>query len=497
MVTDKQVRILRKLIQTEKTLAIAAAKAGMCEKTARKYSKSGKLPSEVAPTRYWRNRPDPFVEDWDEVREFLRESPGFQAKTLFEYLQRQNPGRYQDGQLRTLQRRVKIWRATEGPPREVFFDQTHHPGRLSQSDFTHMGDLDITIAGIPFDHMIYHFILSYSNWETGTVCHSESFESLSEGLQNALWELGGVPELHQTDRLSTAVHKVDHPDEFTQRYQALMDHNKIEGRKIRVREPHENGDVEQSHYRFKTAVEQALLLRGSRDFSDLAAYRSFLRSIFRMRNAGRSKRFAEELPKLKSLPERRLESRKRIRTRVGRGSTVRLAKNVYSVHSRLIGETVDAWLGADQIEIWYGQKKIDQFPRLRGTGKRHINYRHIIDWLVRKPGAFENYRYREELFPTTYFRMAYDSLCGTMPTRSSKEYLSILYMAAMRGEGRVNEILSRVLGLGHSISAVIVERALNGRDTIPRITEVRIDRVNLAVYDEELRKEVTVCIVAS
>lgn len=497
MVTDQQVRKLRKLIHTETTLAIAASKAGMCEKTARNYVKSGKLPSEVAPARYWRNRPDPFEEDWDEVREFLRESPGFQAKTLFEYLQRQNPGRYQDGQLRTLQRRVKIWRAIEGPPREVFFDQEHHPGRLSQSDFTHMEDLGITIAGIPFDHMIYHFILTYSNWETGTVCHSESFESLSEGLQNALWELGGVPDLHQTDRLSTAVHKVDHPEEFTRRYSALMDHYRLEGRKIRAREPNENGDVEQSHYRFKTAVEQALLLRGSRDFDDLAAYCSFLRSIFKMRNAGRSKRFAEELPKLKSLPERRLESRKRIRTRVGRGSTVRLAKNVYSVHSRLIGETIDAWLGADQIEIWYAQRKIDQFPRLRGKGKHRINYRHIIDWLVRKPGAFENYRYREELFPTTYFRMAYDSLCWRIPASSSKEYLSILYMAAMRGEGRVNEILSRVLALGHPISAAIVERALNSTGVMPRATEVKIDRVSLAVYDEVLREGVTVCVAAS
>ena len=109
-----------------------------------------------------------------------------------------------------------------------------------------MSDLNITIAGVQFSHLLYHFVLTYSNWETGTVCYSESFESLSEGLQNALWELGGVPALHQTDRLSTAVHKVEHPDAFTRRYQGLMDHCGLEGRKTRAREPHENGDVEQS-----------------------------------------------------------------------------------------------------------------------------------------------------------------------------------------------------------------------------------------------------------
>lgn len=258
MVTDQQVRRLFKLIQTEKNFGIAAMKSGMDEKTARKYRKHGKLPSELKGRHTWRTRQDPFEDTWHEIKMMLEINPGLEAKTIFADLQRRNPGRFADGQLRTLQRRIKIWRASEGPPKEVFFTQVHSPGELGQSDFTHMDKLGVTIGGERFDHLIYHFVLTYSNWETGTICFSESFESLSQGLQNALWELGGVPEKHRTDRLTTAVNKTDHPEEFTRNYQDLLDHYGIKGCKTNPDSPHENGDVEQSHYRFKAAAEQAL-----------------------------------------------------------------------------------------------------------------------------------------------------------------------------------------------------------------------------------------------
>lgn len=275
MVTDQQARRLWKLMKSEKTLANAAAKAGMDEKTARKYRDLGKLPSEVKPEHTWRTRKDPFAEVWDEVRAKLEINPGLEAKTLFDDLQRRYPGQFADGQLRTLQRRVKSWRALEGPPKEVFFPQEHRPGELGQSDFTHMSDLDVTVQGEAFEHLIYHFVLPYSNWEAGTICFSESFESLSEGLQNALWELGGVPEAHSTDRLSTAVHKTDHPEEFTRRYAALLRHYGLRGRKIQAAQPNEHGDVEQRHHRFKNALDQALMLRGSRDFNSREEYEAF------------------------------------------------------------------------------------------------------------------------------------------------------------------------------------------------------------------------------
>jgi hypothetical protein len=305
MVTDRQVRRLMKLLQSEKSLAAAAAKAGMDEKTARKYRRLGKLPSEVRVEHTWRTREDPFAEVWEEVKGKLENNPGLEAKTLFEDLQRRYPGRFADGQVRTLQRRVKTWRALEGPGKEVFFAQVHTPGRLCQSDFTCMKSLGVRIQGDPFDHLIYHFVLSYSNWEAGTICFSESFESLSEGLQNALWELGGVPRVHRTDRLSTAVQKPEHPEEFTRRYAALLKHYGLEGDKTQRASPHEIGDVEQRHHRFKKALDQALMLRGSRDFATREEYADFLRRLFAQLNAGRRDRLAEELKVLSRLPAQR------------------------------------------------------------------------------------------------------------------------------------------------------------------------------------------------
>ena len=155
----------------------------------------------------WQTRIDPFSEIWDEAKGLLKNNSGLEAKSLFEYFQRTDPGKFSDGQLRTFQRKVKRWRALEGPAKEVFFPQLHFPGVLCESDFTCMNSLGITIQRLPFDHLIYHFVLPYSNWETGTICFSESFESLSQGLQNALWELGGVPQQHRTDCLTTAVNK--------------------------------------------------------------------------------------------------------------------------------------------------------------------------------------------------------------------------------------------------------------------------------------------------
>jgi len=257
MITDNQVKRLRTYLQQGKTLDLAAAKSGMDPKTARKYRTPGKLPSEIRAEQFraWRTRNDPFDEVWWEIEAFLELNSGLEAKTLFDHLQRTYPGRFSDGQLRTFQRKVKYWRATEGPAKEIYFPQIHKPGEVGQSDFTCMKRLEVTIAGQPFNHLIYHFVLSYSNWETGTVCFSESFESLSEGLQNALWTLGGVPQYHQTDRLSAAVNKPENPEKFTRMYQGLLSHYRLTGRRINLSKAHENVDIEQRHHRFKRALE--------------------------------------------------------------------------------------------------------------------------------------------------------------------------------------------------------------------------------------------------
>ena len=493
MVTDQQVRRLFKLIQTEKNFGIAAMKAGMDEKTARKYLRSGKLPSDLKQEHTWRTRKDPFEDVWEGMKSMLEINPGLEAKTLFEDLQRRNPGRFADGQLRSLQRRIKNWRAVEGPPKEIFFSQIHRPGELCQSDFTHMNKLGVTISGVPFDHMIYHFVLTYSNWEAGTICFSESFESLSQGLQNALWELGGVPGKHRTDCLTTAVNKADHPEEFTRRYQELVDHYRITPCKTNPSSPHENGDVEQRNYRFKKAVDQTLLLRGSRDFEDRSVYEEFLRKLFKQLNAGRKKRFMQEEAVLHRLPKRRIDSCKREKKKVGPSSTIRVNHNVYSVDSRLIGENIQVRLHMDRLEIWYGQKKIDTLPRQRGEGKHKINYRHIIDSLIRKPGAFENYRYHDALFPTSRFRIAYDSLKKRYTQRSAvKKYLNILYLAAKESESLVDNALRVLIDKDMDICDEQVEILMQSEESVPVATDIDIPEVNLTDYDQ-LLQEVMPC----
>jgi hypothetical protein len=489
MITDNQVKKLKRELHQDASLETAAAQAGMDPKTARKYRALDTLPSEIkaARVREWRTRDDPFEEVWGAVEGFLEINPGLKAKTLFDHLQRSDPGRFSDGQLRTFQRKMKFWRATKGPSKEIYFPQTHHPGLLSQSDFTCMNSLGVTIAGQPFNHLIYHYVLSYSNWETGTICFSESFESLSEGLQHALWTLGGVPQAHQTDRLTAAVNKPDNPEEFTRMYQGLLDHYGLIGRRINSRCAHENGDVEQRHYRFKDAVDQALMLRGSRDFATRAAYEEFLTKLFSQLNSGRTERFRQEVKVLKALPPTRMDSCTKLEVRVGPSSTIRVKHKVYSVPSRLVGERVCIRLYAERLEVWYGQRHIETIARLRGADRHRIDYRHMIDWLIRKPGAFAAYRFRDDLFPTSRFRMVYDALGKQhAPTKASREYLQILHLAARENEAAVDDVLQTLLDDLTTISAPVVAKHLQERTAPAPMPSVEVAAVSLHGYDQLL-----------
>lgn len=484
MLEDRQVRRLFQLLAGGESLRRAALRAGMTEKTARRYRKLGRLPSEVPLVRDWRTREDPFEKVWPVVVELLKVNPRLQGTTVLQWLRREYSAEFDDCHLRTLQRRIKQWRGTEGPPKEVFFSQVHHPADLCASDFTHMSSLNVTIAGQPFPHMVYHFVLTYSNWESVMVCFSESFESLSLGLQNALWELGGVPQRHRTDRLSAAVNNPSQAREFTDRYQALMNHYGLEMEKTQPRSANENGDVESLHHGFRTAVDQALMLRGSRDFEGHEAYERFLNEITRDRNLGRRKRYREEMPGLRKLPAYRFESYRREKVLVNTGSLIQVQRNTYSVHSRLIGELVEARIHAHEIEIWYAQKCVDRLPRLRGRGKHYINYRHIIDWLVRKPGAFANYRYLEDLFPTTHFRMAYDQLRERRSALAAvKDYLQILHLAAYESESRVAEVLRVLVGSDEDWTVETVRHAVLCGERPRPATDVRVDDVDLSVFD--------------
>ena len=279
----------------------------MDEKTARKYRNAEKLPSELLKPRTWRTRSDPFEGVWPEVLARLEAEPKLRAFALFGWLQEKYEGRFPDSQRRTFERRVRAWRAARGPNREVIFPQVHAPGDLAASDFTSMNSLRITIGRQPFDHLLYHFTLTYSNWESVSVCFSESFEAFSRGLQDALWKLGGVPRKHRSDSLSAAVNNLSEDREFHARYRDLMEYYRMDPQRINVRKAHENGDIESSHGHLKTLIEQALLLRGSRDFATREEYEGFLEELMDKRNAARSPRVEQEQAVLGELPPTKLD----------------------------------------------------------------------------------------------------------------------------------------------------------------------------------------------
>ena len=467
----------------------AADKAGMTERTAYKYIKANKLPSQLKCEHDWQTRENPFVEDWPVILDMLEVNPGLEGKTIFDHFNRTYPARYQNGQLRTLQRRIKHWRALEGPGREVYFPQIHYPGDLSASDFTHMHSLGITIRGEQFNHLLYHFVLTYSNWETFTICYSESFESLASGLQNALWGLGGRTKRHRTDRMSAAVNKDCHPEKFNRNYQALLRHYEITPERTNAHSANENGDAETSHRHFKRAVTQALMLRNSKDFYSITDYKKFLQKIAYQLNAGRAKRFEEELTVLGKLPEARFNDCKNMdNLKVGKSSTLNIQHNTYSVHSRLIGEKVQARIYADHIEIWYAQKMVERIPRQRGTSKHRIDYRHIIDWLVRKPGAFENYRYKEDLYPSSWFRIAYDWLRSNMALQANKCYVKILYYAAKEGQTVTESAIRYLVEHDKELTALNIKGQIDEQFKLPPVTEVSVDNNNLESYDALLEE---------
>src|SRR5919108_2376791 len=188
-VTAAQVKELWRQVQQGASLRTAAMRANTDRKTARKYRAGGKLPNQARKPRTWRTWPDALAEVWPAVAEQLQREPRLQAKTLWEWLQRTQPGKYPESMRRTFERRVRQWKALHGSAKEVFFAQQHAPGRLGASDFTSMNDLQVTIGGMPFPHLLYHFVLTCSNWEHVTLCFGEDFASLSAGLQNALWAL--------------------------------------------------------------------------------------------------------------------------------------------------------------------------------------------------------------------------------------------------------------------------------------------------------------------
>ena len=488
MIPQTQVRKFMKQYQKSRNLALSAIKAGVDRKTGRKLLEqvTQPVPDDATQPKFRNHatRLDPFESNWPAIKGILQQAPELEAKVLFEHIRENFPNQYHEGQLRTFQRKVKIWRAQEGLAKEVMFAQAHIPGKLSSSDFTHMNQLAITIQGKFFPHMLFHFNLTYSNWEHATICQSESFESFQTGFQNAVHFLGGMTPYHRTDSLSAAVKNLGaDKGSFTDRFKTLERYYNFTATHTNPNCGHENGDVEQSHNRLKKAIQAELLLRGSRDFSSVLAYNDFLQAIIKRRNKGRMERFLEECDKLHAIALQRLPDFKLIKARVSKFSTVTIDKKSYSVPSRLIGENVNIRIYAQTVEIWYGNKCQDSMPRLKGEKGRFIQYRHIIDSLIRKPGAFNEYIYKEELFPSTLFRISYDRLKTAYPTSYDKQYIQILHLAAYQGESKVEHILRQINLHQGSLSFERVEAMVMGlKDKIAELSVV-IEDVNLKSYD--------------
>ena len=465
-------------------VGIAAARAGMSRNTATKYLAAGKLPSEMAATRDWLTRENPFEQDWPWVEEKLRDEPGLEAKTLFEDLVDQYPDRYQQGQLRTLQRHVKQWRALAGPDKELHLPQEHRPGEAMQTDFTWMNTLLITIASEPYPHLLCHCTLPYSNWSWATPCRSESMASFRKGVPAALRLLGRRPKFHQTDNSTGATHSLGSSKrDFNDDYLKLMEQLGMDPRTIAVGKKEQNGDIEASNGALKRFIEQQLLLRGSRDFATNDDYVAWLSTMLTRRNKSRSKRLQEDLAAMQPLAKSVVVEFIEVTVRVTSGSTIPIKRCSYSVPSRLRGERVRVRIYDEHIEVFFGGQRQLSTERAQGDVRHRVDYRHIVGSLLRKSGGFRRYRYRDDLFPTQVFRRAFEALDAALDQRKADiEYLRILNLAAMTMESAVEDELRCQLDAGVLPNVEGIRKRVAPEEV--EVPAVAAPDVELSSYDE-------------
>jgi hypothetical protein len=469
----------------------AAASANLrSRKTVAKYEFLGKLPSEVAGPRRYRTRADPFGADWATAETMLKSAPSLEAKALFEWLCDQHPERYEAGQLRTFQRRVRMWRALNEEQVAVLA-QVHRPGEVLETDGTWLNGLSVTIQGQPFKHILIHSVLPYSNWEWGRIAQSESLGALHLGVGSTLTKLEHVPEYHRTDNSSAATYwpgakvQAEPKREYTDEYLQMLAHYGMKAQTTNLKSPQEIGDAESLHGGTKRAIEQHLLLRGNRDFESLEAYEAFLFQIMERRNRPRQAALEEELALMKPLTAAPLAVNSQVRVRVSRGSLIRVQKNVYSVPTSLIGHRVTVRIHEWHLDVYYQSTLVETLPRLVGESRHHVNYRHVIDSLLRKPGGFRDYRYRDDLFPSLLFRRAWEQLNRwKSPRRADLAYLRILRLAARTMESEVSAALEVLLATPGPWNETDVERLVEP-EAIP-VPELVCAEVQLQQYDRLL-----------
>jgi hypothetical protein len=433
MITKQQYHRLMNEHQVHGNITLSALKADTSRPTARKYIDAGYLPDELQAKHTWRTRPDPLIGIWPKAEAMLEAAPELEAKSLFEHLSQCHPGVIEEQHLRTFQRRVQHWRLQYGPDKEVFFPQDRSPGEALQLDWTHALELGINIGGQRYNHLLCHVVLPFSNWQWATRCQSESLLSLRHGLQEALQRLGKVPVELQVDNSTAATHRIAAGAErgFNEDFLSICEHYGLRPRTIGIECPNENGDVESANGHLKRRLSQHLLLRGSRDFASEADYDGFLGQALNKANARRTKAVEQELAVMRTLPPTRLSEYQEVYCPVSKYSTIRVRKVGYSVPARLIGQEVKVEVSENQLRMFFGRDLLFTVPRECGDRGVVLDYRHVIDHLLRKPGAFEKYRYREELFLSPLFRRAYDQLTAHHGQRhGTLEYLRLLKLTS-------------------------------------------------------------------
>lgn len=485
-ITDHQVHQYKK-DRNQMTQVAAAARAGLSERSARRIEQSQSLPSQREP-RAWRTRIDPLSEVWEaEVVPLLQADARLNAVTLLEELQRRHPGVYDERVLRTLQRRIRQWRAVHGAEREVYFAQEHPPGRLGLSDFTVCDELDVEIGGTPFPHRLYQFALAHSGWRHATIVTSgESFMALSTGLQAALWRLGGVPEEHRTDSLSAAFNNLAEEQELTRRYDDLCRHYGMRASRCNPGKSNENGSIESRHGSLKTALDQGLRLRGSRAFDDVEAYAAFVDQIVQRFNARAAKCLTAERVVLRPLPVRRTAEYEEIPARVSKYGIFTVKTMQYSAPSQLIGHRLMVRLYESHIEGWLaGQCVLTMARATYRNGQkyaRQIDYRHLVSALKRKPGAFARWVLRDAVFPRAVYRQTWDRLAAALPEREAcKTIVGLLVLAADGHEAQLADELEQLIELNqlpdlHALSELLAPP----RTTVPEVT---VQIAALSSYD--------------
>nr|WP_116369194.1 IS21 family transposase [Parahaliea mediterranea] len=387
------------------TQEVAAAKAGLSVRSGRRIEQSGGVRTQSE--RDWRTREDPLEAVWStELVHLLENEPSLTGTTLLDYLEEHYPEHYDQRILRTLQRRVKQWKALHGPDREVMFRQQAVVSQQGFSDFTHP-DSPITIQGKPFSHLLYQFRLAYSGWRSVTVVQGgESYAALACGLQRALKQAGGSPLEHRTDSLSAA--RKNRENAWTDDYAKLCAHYGMQPTRNNPGQSHENGVVECANGSLKQRLSQQLKLRGHADFDSVGAYQSLIDKVVDKLNRRTRSRFDEEQLSLQPLPGDEMADYRTFNVKVTRSSTIEVKRVVYTVPSRLIGERIQVRVHHDQLALYVGQQLALTLPRVypkpgeqRG---RSVNYQHVIRSLASKPQAFRYSQLRDDLLPDDNYR---------------------------------------------------------------------------------------------